>query len=192
MQDKIVTHIQKGIHLRQKILDHNCHQVLSKMAEICAASIKKGGKILFCGNGGSAADAQHIAAEFIVRLVAHRDRSALPAINLAMDSSTMTACANDYGYDYVFARPLEALGREGDILLGITTSGNSKNVIQAFMSAKKMGIQTFGFLNHDGGKALQFCDHAFLVPSDETALIQEIHITAGHVFAELVEDLIFY
>lgn len=164
---------------------------LADMARACADSIRAGGKVMFCGNGGSAADAQHIAAELVVRLRADRDRGALPALTLAQDSSTLTACANDYGFDHIFARTLEALGRKGDVLVGITTSGNSANVIHAMEAARAMGVTVFGFLGGDGGQALPLCEQAFIPDgATDTGRIQEAHITAGHALVELIEDAV--
>jgi D-sedoheptulose 7-phosphate isomerase len=142
---------------------------------------------MLCGNGGSAADAQHLAAELLVRLRASFNRRSLPALTLATDTSTLTACGNDFGFDDIFSRPLEGLGRAGDVLLGITTSGSSPNVIKALNTARTMGITTLGFLGKDGGAALSLCDVALVVPSDQTALVQEVHITAGHALIEAIE-----
>lgn len=162
---------------------------LAEMARIAASSIKSGGKVIFCGNGGSAADAQHIAAELLVRLRADRERDGLPALTLAQDTSTLTACANDYGFNHIFERPLRALGRKGDVLVGISTSGNSENVIQAMLAAREMGISVLGFLGGNGGRALALCDVCFIPPATaDTGRIQETHITAGHALVELIED----
>lgn len=149
-----------------------------------------GGKLFLCGNGGSAADAQHLAAELLIRLRPHVERPSLPALCLATDMSTVTACGNDYSFEDLFARPLAGLGRAGDILLGITTSGKSPNVIKAFLQAKEMGITTIGFLGCGGGLALKYCDISFVVPSNIIARIQEAHITAGHVIMEFIEDML--
>lgn len=162
--------------------------ILARMAETAAASIQAGGKVMFCGNGGSAADAQHIAAELLVRLRSDRDRGALPALTLAQDPSTMTACGNDYGFDHIFERSLRGLGKSGDVLVGITTSGNSANVIEAMKAAQDMGITVFGFLGGSGGKAVELCAETFIVPAQDTGRIQESHITAGHILVELIED----
>lgn len=164
--------------------------LLAQMASVAADCIANGGKIMLCGNGGSAADAQHIAAELLVRLRSDRDRDSLPAISLAQDTSTLTACANDYGFDHIFERTLRGVGRPGDILIGITTSGGSPNVIKAMETAKDLGITVFGFLGGDGGKALTLCDEAFVVPASDTGRIQEAHITAGHILVELIEDVL--
>lgn len=146
--------------------------------------------MLLCGNGGSAADAQHLAAELLVRLRPQIDRRPLPALALAMDPSTLTASANDYSFDDHFARMTEALGRPGDVLLGISTSGRSENVNRALVTARRCGLRTFGFLGgSDGGlPAAAHCDLALIVDSSETGRVQEVHLTAGHALLELVED----
>jgi len=159
-----------------------------RIAEMLARSLRGGGKILFCGNGGSAADAQHLAAELLVRLRPHVNRPPIPALALALDSSSMTACGNDYSYEEFYARMVEGLGKPGDVVLGITTSGKSPNVIKAFERARRMDIRTVGFLGCGGGSALSLCDEALVVPSDETGRIQEVHITAGHAILEVVEE----
>ena len=154
--------------------------------------IKKGGKILFCGNGGSAADAQHLAAELLIRLRPNINRYPIPAISLCMDSSTLSACGNDYNFDYIFSRPLESLGNKEDVLIAISTSGNSKNIINALKVAKKKGIKSIGFLGNSGGKSKKLCNISLVVPSKETARIQECHIFLGHHILEMVENKIFY
>ena len=140
------------------------------------------------GNGGSAADAQHLAAEMLVRLRPMNNREGIAAITLAQDTSTITACGNDFGYEKLYERTLTSLGKEGDCLIGITTSGNSENIILAMKAAKKMNIKVFGFLGCEGGDALKYCDEAFIVPSNDTGRIQEAHITAGHALMEYIED----
>ena len=167
-----------------------CLESMCRIAELLAASLKGGGKILFCGNGGSAADAQHLAAELLVRLRPHVNRPPISAIALAMDSSSMTACGNDYSYDEFYARMVEGLGKPGDVLLGITTSGKSPNVCKALEKARSLDIRAVGFLGCGGGPALPLCDEALVVPSSETGRIQEVHITAGHAILEVVEDLL--
>jgi D-sedoheptulose 7-phosphate isomerase len=162
--------------------------ILESIGDAIVQSIRGGGKIMLCGNGGSAADAQHLAAEMLVRLRPAYNRESIPAIALAQDTSTITACGNDLGYDYLFERLVSSLGNKGDVLIGITTSGNSKNVILAMNKAKSMGIRVCGFLGSDGGIAFDLCDHAIIVPSYKTGRIQEVHITAGHALMEYVED----
>jgi len=176
--------------VKTQIAASDAPDILARMAQTAGHSIQNGGKVMLCGNGGSAADAQHIAAELVVRLRAERERDALPALTLTQDTSTLTACANDYGFDHIFERPLRALGRTGDVLIGITTSGGSPNVVKAMEAAKDMGITVFGFLGGSGGKALAICDEAFVVPDSDTGRIQESHITAGHVLVELIEDVL--
>jgi len=158
------------------------------MGDEIAHSIENNGKIMLCGNGGSAADAQHLAAEMLVRLRPMNNREGIAAIALAQDTSTITACGNDFGYDMLYERVLRSLGKKGDCLIGITTSGNSKNVILAMKAAQEMDIKVFGFLGCKGGEALKYCDEAFIVPSDDTGRIQEAHITAGHALMEYIED----
>lgn len=154
----------------------------------CEAALRSGGKLLFCGNGGSAADAQHLATELLIRLRGGVARPSWPAIALPLDATAMTAAGNDFGFDEAFARPLAGLGRDGDVLFGITTSGRSRNVIRAFEVARGMGIVTVGLLGGDGGPARAACDHVLLVPDAETARVQECHIAIGHVILELLED----
>ena len=152
--------------------------------------LKKGGKILFCGNGGSAADSQHLAAEFIVRLRPYINRNPLPALTLVQDTSTLTACGNDYSFDDIFFRPFKALAKKDDILICISTSGNSKNILKVLKEAKKRKIYSIGFLGNKGGKAKKYCDSKLVVNSSNTARIQECHIFLGHFILEHVEDLI--
>ena len=178
LEENIIVH-RKILHMSNDIVD-----VISNIQK----KLKKGGKILFCGNGGSAADAQHLAAEFLIRLRPHINRNPIPALTLTQDTSTLTACGNDYSYDMLYARTLESIGCSGDCLLGITTSGNSQNVYNAMELAKEMNIQAFGFLGAGGGKVLELCDEAFIVPENETGRIQECHITAGHALMEHIED----
>lgn len=161
---------------------------LVRMGEAIVKAIKSGNKLIICGNGGSAADAQHLAAELLIRLRPTFNRIGLPAITLAQDTSTLTACGNDFGYKFLYQRVLQSLGREGDVLLVITTSGNSENIILAIDEARRMNISVMGFLGKDGGKALPLCDETFMVPSNNTARIQEAHITAGHGLMEFIEN----
>ncbi len=153
-------------------------------------TLKKKGKIFFCGNGGSAADAQHLTAELLIRLRPKVNRNPIPAISLCMDSSTLTACGNDYNFKDIFSRPLEALGDKNDILIAISTSGNSKNIIEALKKAKQKKIFTIGFLGFNGGKAKKYCDINLIVKSNSVARIQEAHIFLGHFILEKVENLI--
>jgi len=179
---------EESINVKSKILETGVFIILSKMGDEISNAIQANNKIMLCGNGGSAADAQHLAAEMLVRLRPKNNRVGIPAIALAQDTSTITACGNDFGFDLLYQRMVKTLGREGDCLIAITTSGNSENIILAMKVAKEMGIKVFGFLGSGGGKALEFCDEAFIVPSDNTGRIQEAHITAGHALMESIED----
>lgn len=174
----------------------------SRTAERCApeilgaaaailGSIKDGGKILICGNGGSAGDAQHLATEFVSTLTTSRRRAAIPAIALTTDTSLLTAVANDFGFESVFARQVEALGREGDVLIGISTSGNSENVVRAFAQAKAGRLRTVSLTGESGGKLGPMADIEIKVPSSETSHIQEAHIAVGQLIAFLVEDELY-
>jgi D-sedoheptulose 7-phosphate isomerase len=164
--------------------------VVVKVVDACETSLRGGGKLMFCGNGGSAADSQHLATEMLIRLRGSHERPSIAALALTLDPAMLTACGNDYGYDRVFERPLRGLGRTGDVLFGITTSGRSGNVIKALEAAREMGIVTGGMLGGSGEPALGLCDLALLVPDTETARIQECHIALGHAVLELLEDRI--
>jgi D-sedoheptulose 7-phosphate isomerase len=153
-------------------------------------SLSSDGKILLCGNGGSAADAQHLAAEFLIRLRPDVNRKPFPAIALAMDVSTITACANDYSFNNLFSRNLDAIGKKNDILVALSTSGNSENILDVLKMAKKKGIFSVAFLGNSGGKAKNLADLSIIVPSKSTARIQEAHIFLGHIIVEQVEDLL--
>jgi D-sedoheptulose 7-phosphate isomerase len=155
------------------------------MLVACVASLRTGGKILFLGNGGSAADAQHLATELTIRY--KRDRAPIAAIALTTDTSTLTAAGNDFGFDQIFARQVAALGRPGDVLIAISTSGKSPNVLAAMRQAKTMGLVTIGFSGGSGGDMSALVDHALLVPSDTTARIQEMHILLGHMLCGALE-----
>ena len=179
--------LAEGIRARQEVLDKHV-ATLVEIGKICGGAIESGNKILLCGNGGSAADAQHLAAELLIRLRPDVTRQTLPAIALAMDTSTLTACGNYLGFEVIFERMVEALGNRGDVLIGITTSGKSPNVLKALTKAKELGIVTVGFLGGSGGPALPLCDYSFIAPTSITGRIQELHITAGHIVMELVED----
>jgi D-sedoheptulose 7-phosphate isomerase len=159
-----------------------------KVGQSLGASLKQGGKALFCGNGGSAADSQHLATELVIRLSSENNRRALGAIALTTDTSILTACSNDYGFDYIFSRQVEALGRADDILFAISTSGNSINVINAVNAAKKLGIETVGFLGGNGGKLASIVDYPLIIPSKDVQHIQESHITIGHIIIAIAES----
>lgn len=155
--------------------------------DLIVEHVKNNGKILLCGNGGSAADAQHLAAEFLVRLRPKVNRKPIAALSLAMDTSTITACGNDYSFNDIFARNLEAVSNNKDILIVISTSGNSKNILNVLKKAKKLNIKSIGFLGNKGGKAKGLCDNFIIVKSNNTATIQETHIFIGHLVFEQVE-----
>lgn len=177
----------RSIELKRKVMDELCGDIAA-MAEACIGALAQGGKLLLCGNGGSAADAQHLAAELLVRLRSDVNRAGIPAIALALDPSSLTACGNDYSYDAYFARMVQALGKKGDVLIAITTSGKSPSILKALTEAHRIGMTNLGLLGSGGGAALALCDLALLVPSTETGRIQEVHITAGHALMELIED----
>lgn len=155
------------------------------LLDSCAASLASGGKLLFFGNGGSAADAQHLATELTVRFI--KDRAPLAAIALTTDTSSLTAIGNDFGFDYLFSRQIDALGTAGDVAIGISTSGNSANVLNGLHAARAKNLITVGLSGRDGGKMREFCDILLVVPSDTTARIQEMHITIGHMLCGALE-----
>ena len=188
IKNKVVQTFKDSISVKQQIIDNGSYEVLMEAGDIITESISGGGKLLLCGNGGSAADAQHLAAEFLVRLTSDVNRQSIPALALAQDTSTLTACINDYGPDDIFKRIFSSLSSPGDILLAITTSGNSRNIIETLKLAREKGIFSLGFLGNGGGKALSYCDLAFVVPSKITGRIQESHITAGHALLQYIED----
>ena len=188
IENKIKQTFEDSINVKQKVIDEGAYKVLLDAGNVIASSISKKGKLLICGNGGSAADAQHLAAEFLIRLTSEVNRDSIPALSLAQDTSTLTACINDYGSDHIFKRVFSALSSDGDVLLAITTSGNSKNIIETLKLANEREIYSLGFLGGDGGEALKYCDSAFIVPDKITARIQESHITAGHALLQYVED----
>ena len=163
---------------------------IEKAIKIIHKKIKLGGKLMLCGNGGSASDAQHLSAEYLVRLRPNINRKPLPAISLAQDTSTLTACSNDYDFSDIFRRPFQALAKKNDVLIAITTSGNSLNVIKVLKEARSKKITTIGFLGGSGGKCKKFCDIKLIAPSKTTARIQECHIFLGHFIFEQVENLI--
>ena len=185
--ERFAAMMEKSAALKQRIARELGDAVVGVVAA-CEKSIAAGGKLMFCGNGGSAADSQHLATEMLVRLRPNKNRKSIAALALTLDASLLTAGGNDYGYDSVFERPLRGLGRAGDVLFGITTSGRSKNVILALQAARELGIVTVGMLGGDGKPAIDACDHVLLVPDTETARIQECHIALGHAVMELLED----
>jgi len=170
----------------QKVIDTLVPDI-ERACQLMTSTLQSGKKVLIAGNGGSAADAQHIAAELSGRFV--KNRKALPGIALTTDTSALTAIANDYGYDYVFARQVEALAQPGDLFIGISTSGNSEVVLRALKTAKEMDCQTLGLSGRDGGKMNGLCDLNIVVPSELTARIQEMHILIGHILCQAIDDL---
>ncbi len=182
----IETSLLESAQLKREIFSKCTEQIL-KAVEVISNAFKNGKKLLLCGNGGSAADSQHIATEFVIRLNPKIKRPGLPAIAITTDSSNLTAGGNDIGFENTFARTVEALGNQGDVLIGISTSGNSENVIRAVKTAKEKGMTVIGLLGRDGGQMKKLCDIAIIVPSNNTQRIQEGHITIGHIISELVE-----
>lgn len=170
-------------------VERSCGAAVAAAAEAAIASLGAGGTMFFCGNGGSAADAQHLAAELAGRYT--MDRPPLPATALTTNSSSVTAIGNDYGYDQVFSRQLDGLGRPGDVLVAITTSGGSPNVVRAVEVARRRGMTVIGFTGSKGGRFAAMCDHALVTPSDATPRIQEGHIAMGHALCELIERALF-
>jgi D-sedoheptulose 7-phosphate isomerase len=188
--DPIREYLLETSRTAARTADACAEEILGATAAIVEA-LRGGGKILLCGNGGSAGDAQHLATEFVSTLTVDRRRDAIPAIALTTDSSLITAVANDFGFDGVFARQVEALGREGDALVGISTSGNSENVVQAFERARATGIRTIALTGESGGKLGALADIEINVPSSETSHVQEAHIAVGQLIAFLVEDELY-
>jgi len=182
--------LNESSETKLKIKDQLADEIL-KAVDILVASYKNGNKLLLCGNGGSAADCQHIATELMIRLSHHIQRPALPAIALTTDTSNLTAGGNDIGFENVFARNVEGLGNKGDVLLAISTSGNSPNVVKAVEMAQSKGIKVIGFLGGNGGKLKSIVDLPIVVPSANTQRIQEGHITIAHIICELVEYKLF-
>ena len=185
------THLQDNIRAAQTLLAGlaGLEPQVALAADAIATALLSGHKLLACGNGGSAADAQHLAAEFVVRFTVNRP--ALPSLALSVDTSALTACANDFGYEQVFARQVEALGREGDVLVGLSTSGNSPNVVAALKTAREKKLITVGMTGVDGGKMAEFCDTLLRVPSRRTQNIQEAHGVFGHIIVQLMEQALF-
>ena len=181
IEQRLADHLE----VLQKLMDSDLPEKLETCAKYVEKALAEGHKVLFCGNGGSAADSQHLAAEFVGRF--QKERKGLPAIALTVDTSILTAVANDYGYDTVFARQVQALGERGDVLVGISTSGNSKNVLLAVEEAKAKGITCIGLTAEGGGKMAAACDICLAVPAKVTARAQEMHILMGHILCELVD-----
>ncbi|MBN1339904.1 MAG: D-sedoheptulose 7-phosphate isomerase [Bacteroidales bacterium] len=190
MKEKIEKIIRESIAVKEKIiLGHQLTGTTGKVAMVITASFRNGGKVLFCGNGGSAADAQHLAAEFSGRF--YYDRDPLPAEALHVNTSYLTAVANDYSYDEVYARMVKATGKKGDVLIGLSTSGNSPNILKALEAGRSAGLTTVGFTGDTGGQMKELCDYLINVPSTDTPRIQESHILIGHIICEIVESELF-
>ena len=185
MQEIIKSIFQESIRVKEETLKDNLSLIIKSVEEIVKV-FENNGKLFFMGNGGSAADSQHIAAEFVGRF--QKERRSLPAIALTTDSSILTALGNDYGFDIIFARQLEGLGRRGDLVVAISTSGNSKNVIEGVKKAKELGIKSIALTGCGGGRLAGLCDINLIVPSNKTARIQESHICIAHAICELVEN----
>ena len=190
MSEQIKHIISESIAVKQQLLnDETIIAKLDAVTNIMVTAFKNGKKVLFCGNGGSAADAQHLAAEFSGRF--YLDREALPAEALHVNTSYLTAIANDYSYEVAYARLIKGIAHAGDVLVGLSTSGNSPNIIAAFKAAKEKGMITVGFTGESGGKLKELSDHLFNVPSTDTPRIQESHIMLGHIICQLVEERYF-
>jgi len=184
MKNLLLQHVDEAIALKKTFFTQEAEHIVAQAADM-AERLKRGCRILVCGNGGSAADAQHFAAELSGRYV--KERRPLAGIALTVDTSALTAIGNDYGFDQVYSRQVEALGRPGDLLVGISTSGNSPNIILAVEAARKLGLRTLGLLGRDGGKLKDLVDDALIVPSQVTARIQEIHLMSYHFWCEALD-----
>ncbi|MGN6247652.1 MAG: D-sedoheptulose 7-phosphate isomerase [Ginsengibacter sp.] len=188
--EKIKKIIQASINVKESILnDDRLLLAVNDAVNVIVNAFEKGNKVLFCGNGGSASDAQHLAAEFSGRF--YTDRDALPAEALHCNTSYITAVANDYSYDVIYSRLIKGIGKPGDVLVGLSTSGNSKNIVNAFEMAKEKQMLTIGFTGETGGKMKKLSDVLINIPSEDTPRIQESHITLGHIICQLVEEIYF-
>jgi len=184
---ELASQLQENIKIHNSIL--NMSNDIIDIIKTIQKKLKSGGKILFCGNGGSAGDAQHLAAELLVRLKPNINRSPMPALTLTQDTSTLTACGNDYSFDDIFLRPFQALAKKNDVLVCISTSGNSKNILKVLNEAKKLKIFSVSLLGKRGGKAAKISNKSLIVSSNNTARIQECHIFLGHFILEKIEDV---
>src|SRR5215471_17590718 len=190
MEEKIREIIQASIRTKEQVLQNQALlDTVSKLTDIITEALRKGNRLYFCGNGGSAADAQHLAAEFSGRF--YLDREALPAEALHCNTSYLTAVANDYSYDVIYSRLVKGIANKGDILFGLSTSGNSSNIVKAFETARAKGVVTVGFTGETGGKMKELSDYLFNVPSKNTPRIQESHIMIGHIICQLAEEQYF-
>ena len=188
--DKIKKIIKSSIDTKQSVLQNEgLLQTIAASVDVIVNAFRNGNRVYFCGNGGSAADAQHLAAEFSGRF--YTDRKALPAEALHCNTSYLTAVANDYSFDEIYSRLIDGIGEEGDVLVGLSTSGNSANIIQAFETARKRGMITIGLTGESGGKLKPVSDHLVNIPSTDTPRIQESHILVGHIICQLVEEKYF-
>lgn len=189
MKSFIGSQIQTSMDIKKALIEGDAEVIVAKVSRLCVDAYKSGKKLLIAGNGGSAADAQHLAGELVSKF--YFDRPALPAIALTTDTSILTAIGNDYGFDEVFARQLQANGNAGDVFLGISTSGNSPNLLRALEVCGEKGIYRVGLCGRTGGKMADLCDYCIKVPSDETPRIQECHIMIGHIICSVIEEAIF-
>jgi len=190
MKEFIKNQIKTSYEIKQKIYENEkLIELIEKVSKEVVKAYKRGNKTILAGNGGSAADAQHIAGEFVSKF--YFDRPGLPSIALTTDTSILTAIGNDYGYEKLFARQIQANGVEGDVFIGISTSGNSKNIIEALKECKKKKILSVGLTGESGGKMKELCDYCICIPSNETPRIQEAHILIGHIICSIVEEEIF-
>ena len=188
MKERVIKAFDESIDVKRRFVQEHADRIV-QVAQVIAAAFREGHKVLLFGNGGSSTDASHIAAEFVGRY--HRERRPLPAIALATDMAAITCIANDYDYAEIFARQVKAHGQKGDIVIAISTSGNSPNVLKGLEAARALGLTTIGWTGGKGGKLADLVDHLFVVPSTVTARIQESHITLGHVLCELIEESLF-
>ena len=188
--DEIIKQIEESRNVTKLVLeDKVILKLIKEVTSICCRSLKKGNKIIFAGNGGSAADAQHLAGEMVNRF--GFERPGLAAIAITTDTSIITSISNDYGFNKLFARQIEALGKKGDVLISLSTSGNSSNIMEGIKEAKITGLTTIGLTGRSGGKMAQLCDLCLFIPSDETPRIQEAHILIGHIICSSVENTLF-
>jgi len=190
MYETIKSQLLTSVNIKQQLSENeSVLKLIHEISERCIQAFRSGNKVMLAGNGGSASDAQHIAAEFVGRF--EKDRAGLPALALATNSSTVTAIGNDYGYEAIFQRQVQALAVPGDVFFGFTTSGNSANVVAAVQECRLKGITSVGMTGESGGSLLELCDYCVRVPSSNTARIQEAHITIGHIICSLVENALF-
>jgi D-sedoheptulose 7-phosphate isomerase len=189
-KDSIIHAIQESIDVKSRVLE-TLLPAIESAGKLCVSVLNSGGILYFCGNGGSSCDASHIAAELVVRYKGGNERRAIPAIALNSDQAVLTACSNDYGYEQLFKRQIEAFGRKGDLFVGITTSGNSQNIILALEEASKIGMKSLLLLGGDGGKIKGKATEEIIVPSKVTARIQESHILIGHILCSIIEKELF-